>query len=369
MLDLASGTGNITLEMLRQSPGRTVWALEANEDMLEYMRRKISQLDSQKNEQVQILKGDLLLSLRENDDESFDGAIMMNALYAMPDRARCLREIFRVLKPGGVLVYSSSTTETDVDRLFAAVRTNLSKKGRLNSSMRAIVDSAYERNIQMMDNIGKDTHDEVVNYAKHAGFCVEDADVERGAYEGAVTIVRAVKQAIDIGEVEEMVPSDQKIRVFISYAHEDKEWCKRIDDYLNPLERGEIEVWTDQALEYGDHWHNIISEKLEQSTVAILLVSTAFLNSDFITNKEMPVLLDAAKSKGLLIVPVILERCLVEFGIYQYPDPKSGPETLNLASLQSVGSPTEPIGRLNKAQQNDLLYELAKRILSLKQKA
>lgn len=368
VLDLASGTGNVTMEMLRRSADRTVWALEANEDMLEYMRQKISQLDSKKNEKVQILKGDLLLSLRESDDESFDGAVMMNALYAMPDRARCLREIFRVLKPGGVLVYSSSTTETDVERLFAAVRTNLSQKGCLDS-MRSIVDSAYERNIQMMDNIVKDTHNEVVNYAIHAGFSVDDADVERGAYEGAVTIVKAVKKAIKIGKMEKIVPPDQKVRVFVSYAHEDLEWCERIKNYLNPLtQNNEIEVWTDQALEYGDHWRSTISEKLEQSTVAILLVSTAFLNSNFITNNELPALLHSAKSKGLLIVPVILEQCLFKYVTYKFPHPMEGPEEFNLAELQVAGSPTESMAMLDKPQQNLVLYEIAKRILSLKQK-
>ena len=97
VLDLASGTGNATMEMLRQSTERTIWALESNEDMLEYMREKIHQLDSKKNEQVQIVKGDLLLSLREIDNDSFDGAIMMNALYAMPDRGRCFaRNLSRV---------------------------------------------------------------------------------------------------------------------------------------------------------------------------------------------------------------------------------------------------------------------------------
>ncbi len=368
VLDLASGTGNVTMQMLQQSTERTVWALEANEDMLEYMREKVSGLRGD-NKKVHILKGDLLLSLREIDDNSFDGAVMMNALYAMPDRPRCLQEIFRVLKPGGILVYSSSTTETDVDRLFAAIRTNLQQNDCLDS-MHAVVDSAYDRHMQMMDNIIKDSHEDVVNYAKHAGFCVAADDVEQGAYEGAVTIVKAIKMEINIGEVENPVPADQKVRVFISYAHEDKEWCQRIKDYLNPLTLDEdIEVWTDQSLEYGDHWRDTIKQKLEQSTVAILLVSTPFLNSEFITNNELPSLLHSAKSQGLLIVPVILEQCLFEFVSYKYPDPKKGPEEFKLSELQVAGSPTKSMAMLDKPRQNLVLYEIAKRIMSMKQKS
>lgn len=380
VLDLASGTGNATMEMLRQSTERTIWALESNEDMLEYMREKIHQLDSKKNEQVQIVKGDLLLSLREIDNDSFDGAIMMNALYAMPDRGRCLQEIFRVLKPGGVLVYSSSTVETDVGRLFSAIRADLENKGCLDS-MRSIVDSAHDRHVQMIDNIMKDTHDDVVNYAIHAGFSVENSDVHRGVYEGAVTLVKAVKKIIvkdapieeeivvkGEGEQELKPPSstDQKIRVFISYAHKNQNWCERIKNYLNPHD--DIEVWTDQKLEYGDQWHQIISEQLEQSDVAILLISTDFLNSTFINNSELPILLHSAKSRGVLIIPVIIEQCLFEFVTFKYPDPINGPEKLKLVEFQAAGSPTESMAMLKKPQQNLILYEIALRILSLKKK-
>ncbi len=369
VLDLASGTGNVTMEMLRQSTKRSIWALEANEDMLEYMRKKIHHLDKPRNEQVQILKGDLLLSLREIDNDSFDGAIMMNALYAMPERARCVQEIFRVLKPGGILVYSSSTTETDVERLFSAIRADLKRKDCLDS-MRSIVHNAYDRHVQMMDNILRDTHQQVVNYAIQAGFSVDDADVQRGAYEGAVSIVKAVKKAIvhetdDHDGSVEPIKIDQEIRVFISYAHEDKNWCERVKNYLNPHD--DIEVWTDQALEFGDQWRSMISEELEKTAVAILLISTAFLNSEFIRNSELPILLHSAKSKGMLIIPVIIERCVFESVTYKFPDPINGPEELNLAEFQTAGSPTESMAMLKKPKQNLVLYEIAERIQSLKQ--
>lgn len=369
VLDLASGTGNVTMEMLRHVPDRTIWALEANEDMLEYMRQKTHQLGSKQNQRVHILKGDLLVSLREIDDDSFDGAVMMNALYAMKDRARCLSEIYRVLKPDGVLVYSTSTNETDVERLFTAIRKNLDEKGQLDS-MRAVIDSAYDRHIQMIGNIKKDSHEDVINYARHVGFSVPDAVVEKGAYEGAVTIVKAIKTAIDIEIDQAVIPENQKVRIFVSYAHEeeDEKWCKRITDYLNPLKDNDIEVWTDQKLEYGDQWRKIIGEKLQQSTVAILLISTHFLNSDFIKNNELPTLLHLAKSKGLLIVPVILEKSVFEYVSYKYPDPINGPKEFKLSELQAAGSPTEPMSTLSKSQQNLILHDIAMQILSLKSK-
>jgi hypothetical protein len=106
---------------------------------------------------------------------------------------------------------------------------------------------------------------------------------------------------------------------------------------------------------------------LEQSAVAILLISTAFLTSDFIKNSELPILLHSAKSKGMLIIPVIIQQCVFESVTYKYPDPINGPEKLKLAEFQTAGSPTESMAMLEKPQQNLVLYEIAKRIQSLKQ--
>jgi len=117
-------------------------------------------------------------------------------------------------------------------------------------------------------------------------------------------------------------------------------FCKQIQDYLDPL--NEIEVWTDQNLKFGDQWRNLISEKLRQTTFAILLISTPFLNSKFIKNNELPALLHMAKLKGVLIVPVILEKSAFEFVTYQYPDPVEGPEEFNLSELQAAASLRNP---------------------------
>ena len=102
---------------------------------------------------------------------------------------------------------------------------------------------------KMIDNIMKDTHDDVVNYAIHAGFSVEASDVHRGVYEGAVTLVKAVKKIIvkdapieeeivvkgeDEQELKPPPSTDQKIRVFISYAHKNQNWCERIKKLLEP---------------------------------------------------------------------------------------------------------------------------------------
>ena len=374
VVDLASGTGNNTIELLNKQPNRNIWALEYNQEMLEYMWDKISTLNTNAINNINIVKGDLLLSLREFDDDFFDGAIMMNALYAMDDRAHCLREIYRVLKPGAVLVYSSSTQETDINHLFNKIRENLNQKGILDNDMEQVVSGAYERHLEMLDSILLDSHDDLINYATAAGFIINPNDVVKGAYEGAVTIVKAQKRESIISIDKPTTPTKTEMktitpevtRVFVSYSHEDKKWCKKLRKYIKPLTNdGTIEVWSDQDLEYGDNWQDIIHEKLDKSSIAILLISVDFLNSEFIANSELPALLHASHSEGLLIIPLILETCLYDLLEYNFPNPEMGPHKFKLSEFQSAGSLTKPLDALEKPEQNRLFDEIARKIKSI----
>ena len=373
--DLACGTGNGTLELLSRNPKRKIWAFDANEDMLEYMRQKLrKQGETLKTGQVRIIKGDLLMSLRDFPDDTLDGAVMINGLYAVKDRARCLREIYRVLKPGGYLAYSTSTDQTDIKHLFDAIRNNLKQKNLLEP-LRPVVNNSLDRNLAMQEMICQDSKDDVIRYATSAGFKVNDDEVISGAYEGAVVIVRAMKPK------ETIVPTPSKpiienkstgickkpgnfIRIFISYAHEDEQWCKRFQRYLKPAEKpGKLEIWTDKNIDYGDHWHNQIQQNLADTTHAILLVSTAFLNSSYIESSELPILLHKHQCEGLRIVPVLLEKCLFESKSYRFPDPTKGPQELFLKDLQAA-SVKEPLDEKSRSEQNVALHRIAEYILS-----
>ena len=133
--------------------------------MIESLRAKLRKKSSPWRKNVTVLKGDLMTTLREFDANSMDAAVMMNVLYTLSNPARCLREIYRVLEPGGTLVYSTSTSDTDLERLFASIRKSLAEHGRL-TRLRSVVDSAYDRNFAMAERILRDSPDEVVDYAR-----------------------------------------------------------------------------------------------------------------------------------------------------------------------------------------------------------
>jgi hypothetical protein len=94
-------------------------------------------------------------------------------------------------------------------------------------------------------------------------------------------------------------------QVFVSYSHRDADWLDRVLVHLRPLERlGIVDVWSDRRLESGDVWRKEIVAALDRARVALLLVSSDFLASDFVDAEELPPLLAAADQGGCRVVPI-----------------------------------------------------------------
>lgn len=98
----------------------------------------------------------------------------------------------------------------------------------------------------------------------------------------------------------------KEIRLFISYAHKNKRLVEnfrdRFDDLLNISINFDYQVWQDIEIKPGQLWENEILDALKQSDLGILLVSPAFLVSNYILDKEIPLLVNLGK----IIIPVAL---------------------------------------------------------------
>ena len=164
---------------------------------------------------------------------------------------------------------------------------------------------------------------------------------------------------------------DKVPQIFICYAHEDNEskdrskcWRKRLEQHLAPLQLQEkAKFWSDKDIKPGEEWHEKIQITLQQVKAAILLVSPAFLASEYIRNSELPVLLKNAKDRGVVILPVLLRPCLWQETTFNYPNPKTGPDELSLSSIQLLTK--KPLNSLSEHEQDEVLCKVAKTIFQL----
>jgi hypothetical protein len=142
--------------------------------------------------------------------------------------------------------------------------------------------------------------------------------------------------------------------IFISYAHEDSKWLKKVQTNLKALKilGLKLTVWDDNQIKAGTKWQDEIKQALSESQVAILLVSTDFMASGFIQEDELPPLLKGAEAGGTTILPLIIRPCLYT----------SHPE---LSAYQAINDPAKPLSKLSQPEQDEILVKLATRVRDL----
>jgi demethylmenaquinone methyltransferase / 2-methoxy-6-polyprenyl-1,4-benzoquinol methylase len=96
--DLATGTADMLVELLRDHPNITqAVGLDASGQMLEIGRRKLQRRGFA--DRANLVRGDLTQT--PFADGSFDAVTMAFGIRNTPDPAGTLREVHRILKPGG----------------------------------------------------------------------------------------------------------------------------------------------------------------------------------------------------------------------------------------------------------------------------
>ncbi len=112
VLDLGCGGGTFTLSAARAAgEGGRVYALDVQQAMLKQLERKLAQPEHRDIKNVE-LKLTSAYGL-PFPDRSLDLVFVVTALQEMPDKKRALREIRRVLRPGGVLAVTEMLPDPD----------------------------------------------------------------------------------------------------------------------------------------------------------------------------------------------------------------------------------------------------------------
>ncbi len=135
-----------------------------------------------------------------------------------------------------------------------------------------------------------------------------------------------------------MTETRERDKIFISYSHRDQEWLDKLQIYLKPLERKKlVDRWDDSRIKTGMKWRDEIKKALDSAKIAILLVSSNFLSSDFIAADELPPLLKAAQEEGAVILPIIINPCRTSFSMS------------DLEPFQTVNPPDKPLTGMRQA--------------------
>jgi SAM-dependent methyltransferase len=186
-IDAGAGSGNSTRVLLDK--GLRVTSVESNAAMIERMRDK--RFDAS---QHRIIKAsvEFLNTLRTLQSGSFDAAISVNVLYSLDDPYACLTGLNRVLRPKGVLGFSTTHSEVHLDPLLAKIKEHLENRQELDD-LAEDYERVHEINKRIENDIAKrHTADWYCDITESAGF--EIVRREDFTYEGAVMLVHARKR-------------------------------------------------------------------------------------------------------------------------------------------------------------------------------
>ncbi|GAB1856108.1 hypothetical protein MHTCC0001_09430 [Flavobacteriaceae bacterium MHTCC 0001] len=140
-------------------------------------------------------------------------------------------------------------------------------------------------------------------------------------------------------------------KIFISYAHKDKKWLELIQLNLRVLNKevDSLDVWDDTKIRAGSKWKDEIEQALSSAKIAILIISTNFLASDFIFSNELPPLLEKSENEGTVILPIIVGHC-------RFINHK------RLSHFQSVNDPKSPLNSCTEPEIEKILVSLTNEV-------
>lgn len=110
-----------------------------------------------------------------------------------------------------------------------------------------------------------------------------------------------------------------------------------------------MDIWDDRKIQAGSKWIEEIERAIQSAKIVLAIISADFLASDFITNNELPPLLDAAKQDGAIIMPLIVS-------------PSRFRSTKTLAQFQAVNDPSTPLINMTKGEQEAVLVKVTEHI-------
>jgi internalin A len=143
--------------------------------------------------------------------------------------------------------------------------------------------------------------------------------------------------------------SQTRTNVFVSYSRDDGKFLDEFHSHLAfHIRTGLITSWDDTKIAPGSEWRKELTNALNATKVAVLLVSANFLASDFIAENELPPLLKAAEQKEVTIFSVVLGSCVFN--------------DTPISKYQTINNPAMPLNQMSRGKRDMVWSKLAKEI-------
>jgi|GEM_PF-1770659 len=178
----------------------------------------------------------------------------------------------------------------------------------------------------------------------------KDAWKLTSAGQQAAHIARVLEDR-DLADELDLIFSPGGGRIFVSYSHADSHWLAEFKKQLLPYLRHDasrLAVWDDTQLNPGAPWEVKLQQELEHCRSAVLLVSKDFTNSEFILQRELPVLRGRAKVNSIDLYWFVVTPCAYE--------------TIGLDHLQAAFPPEQSLSELPGPERDRALNGIAKKI-------
>ncbi len=100
------------------------------------------------------------------------------------------------------------------------------------------------------------------------------------------------------------------MNLFCSYSTVDEPHRLAFEEALAGLRRsGAVKIWTFRKLLPGDHLDVGIDQALDEAHLIVMLVSSSFLNSDYVWNVEMKAAVKRHDAGVARLIPVVVRPC------------------------------------------------------------
>jgi O-acetyl-ADP-ribose deacetylase (regulator of RNase III) len=156
-----------------------------------------------------------------------------------------------------------------------------------------------------------------------------DLDSERQALEARLAEYQGVMTKGEVNKIEKRLlevhhqrvelltsvkakPSTAAVDIFVSYSHADEKLRVELGKHLSVLQRqGLISAWNDRMITAGSEWAGAIDDKLNESRIILLLISSDFVHSKYCYDIELQRAMERHERREALVVPVMLRPVLL----------------------------------------------------------